>query len=69
LSGLVIQIGRRAGGEVDATLFDTMAPQDLLVIENEWSAERSRIMQDLLVRAVTVIDAPWIEIFDGISSI
>jgi hypothetical protein len=44
VSGLVIQIGRRAGGEVDATLFDRMAPQDLLVVENEWSDERSRII-------------------------
>jgi hypothetical protein len=48
LSGVVIQIGRRPTGEVDATLFGGMAPQDLFVVENEWSAERSRIMQELL---------------------
>ena len=29
-----------------------MAPQDLLVVENEWSPERSRIMQELLASAI-----------------
>jgi hypothetical protein len=52
VSGLAIQIGRRAGGPVDATLLDGMAPQDLLVVENEWAAERSRIMQELLESTV-----------------
>jgi hypothetical protein len=52
VSALAIQIGRRAGGPVDANLLDGMAPQDLLVVENEWSAERSRIMQELLASAV-----------------
>jgi hypothetical protein len=52
VSGVVIQIGRRPTGEVDATLFDNMAAADLLVVENEWSAERSLIMQELLQSAV-----------------
>jgi len=49
VSSLPIQIQLRENRtDVDASLLAGMAPQDLLVVENEWSAERSLILQELL---------------------
>lgn len=49
-----IQIQRRAdGAEVDAVLLDGMVPDDCVIVGNEWSAERSVVMQELLLSAVS----------------
>lgn len=49
MSAEAIQIQVRAGGAfVEATLLDGMSPPDLLVVEAEWLAERSLVMQELL---------------------
>lgn len=48
-----IQIQLRADGRfVDAALLEGMAPADLLVVENEWSPERSAVLQELLKAGV-----------------
>jgi hypothetical protein len=49
VSGTQIQIQSRSHDEfVDASLLDGMAPQDLLLVEREWLAERSLVAQELL---------------------
>lgn len=49
MSSTAIQIQDRATGNfVSAELLNDLAPTDLVVIENEWSPERSSVMQDLL---------------------
>lgn len=53
MSSFPIQIQlRETRTDVDASLLDGMAPQDLLVVENEWSAERSLVVQELLRNGV-----------------
>jgi len=53
VSELSVQILSRANGQfLPAQLLDGMAPQDLLVVENEWAAERSLVMQELLKMGV-----------------
>lgn len=53
MSSLAIQIQSRADNEfVDAALLDGMVPQDLLMVESEWLAERSLITQELLRESV-----------------
>jgi hypothetical protein len=47
-----VSIVRRGGGSVAATLLEAMKPQDLLVVEGEWTAERSIVLQELLRRGV-----------------
>lgn len=54
-----IEIVRRTDNEiVSAELFDGMAPKDLLVVDQEWAPERSRMMQDLLKHAIPRADWP-----------
>lgn len=49
MSSEVVQIQVRADGSfVPASLLSGMAPPDLLVVEAEWLAERSLVMQELL---------------------
>ena len=43
---------RETGTEVDGSLFDEMEPADMALVENEWSAERSLIHQELLAKKV-----------------
>lgn len=51
MSNITVTIKRRSDQElVEATLLRGMVPSDLLVVESEWAAERSRIMQ-LMLRA------------------
>lgn len=53
MSAETVQIQLRADGSfVDASMLDGMSPSDLLVVEAEWLAERSLIMQELLSSAV-----------------
>jgi hypothetical protein len=54
VSSEAIRIQRRSdGADVEAALLDSMAPHDLLVVENVWSIERSLVMQELLQSAVS----------------
>ena len=53
MSGIETFIQRRSDKElVSATVLEGMAATDLLVVENEWRAERSSIMQELLAAGV-----------------
>ena len=53
MSGIDTFIQRRSDKEfVAATILEGMAPSDLLVVENEWRAERSSVMQELLAAGV-----------------
>lgn len=53
MSDPVVHIIRRAdGAPLEARLLDGMKPDDLLVVEREWTSERSIVMQDLLQRGV-----------------
>ena len=59
MSSETIQIQRRSDGvDIEATLLDGMAPQDFILVGNEWSAERSVVMQELLKSAVPRIQWP-----------
>lgn len=59
MSGTDIEIIRRTDNElVSATLFEGMAPRDLLVVDQEWAPERSKIMQELLKHAIPRADWP-----------
>lgn len=50
MSNATVTIERRSNQElVEATLLQGMVPNDLLVVESEWAAERSRIMQQVLL--------------------
>lgn len=49
MSGLQIQIQSRSNKEfVNASLLDGLAPQDLLLVEQEWLSERSLVAQELM---------------------
>ncbi len=49
MSSEAIQIQRRAGGAgAEAALLDGMIPSDFILVGNEWAAERSVVMQELL---------------------
>ncbi len=53
MSGIETFIQRRSDKElVSATVLEGMAATDLLVVENEWRAERSLVMQELLAAGV-----------------
>ena len=53
MSDSIVSIIRRMRCSlVEAKLLDEMAPTDLLVVEGEWAAERSVVMQELLQKGV-----------------
>ncbi len=53
MSSVPIQIQRRETRSfVEASLLEGMVPQDLLVVESEWSEQRSLVLQELLGRGV-----------------
>jgi hypothetical protein len=59
VSGKNIEIVRRTDNAlVSATMFEAMAPKDLLIVDQEWAPERSRIMQELLKHAIPRADWP-----------
>ena len=59
MSCRLVSIFRRSDDAiVEARLLDGMRPQDLLVVEREWSPERSIIMQELLQNGVPRSDWP-----------
>ena len=59
MSGPVVEIIRRQGDvAVRATLLEGMKPLDLLLVEREWTPERSLLMQELLGASIPRPDWP-----------
>ena len=53
MSSFDISIQARASGDfLAATILEGLAPTDLLIVEREWSPERSNLMQELLAAGV-----------------
>lgn len=53
MSGQAVQLVRRTDDSVvEATLYDGMRPEDLLLVERAWSPERLRLYEQLLQKGV-----------------